>query len=601
MPRKVAAKPKPKDKIKPLPKNDDANYVRQHVIRQRGSKVVGDTYSNSPARIGDGTPNIANAGEYPLIRRTQNYPLILSLYRSSWMVRKVIDTVANDMYQSFPVLDSGITPEEISSMANLIRKTKVLSKLRTGCKWGRLFGGAGAIIILDGVDDLSTPLVLEDVELSSFKGLIPLDRWSGLIPGPEINSDINDPIGFGLPTYYTATMDGGEAVIHHSRILRFVGRELPQWEVQTELYWGLSEVEILFDELRKRDYSSWNIVSLLTRAQVLSVEDPQLATLMSGAGGTNQAFTKFTERMEAISELLNSQGLLVLGKDGKLNQSSYTFGGVSDVYHEFMKDFAAAADMPYELIFGREQGSGGGGNYSDNGQSSLQIYDNLIEQKRSSDANPIIDQLLPIMCMSVWGYVPDDLNYHWSPIRSMGDQERANLGKSLVESVLMAYNADLITKREARKELSSQSGTNGLFSTISDESIADTEDAYASDIAFEQQINQMIIQANLEAQLQALNPPAASGGSGGGRTSFNGTQYSGGGKGNNGEIIPTEAKPVGVQGLKWHRVQRGDGAGGKPPSGGVGAGRPGANSKSSAKSIRQSAQHGIRHEMKAPK
>jgi phage-related protein (TIGR01555 family) len=576
MPKKTT-----KAKVKPLPKDSGA----QVFIRQRGSKVVGDTYSNTPARMGDGTPNLENAGQYPLIRWTQNYPLILSLYRSSWMIRKVIDTVSNDMYQTFPVIDSELDPAQITQMEKVIRSTRVLTKLRTCCKWGRLFGGAGAIIILEGIDDLSTPLRLDDIELGSFKGLIPLDRWSGLIPGPEINSDISDPASFGLPTYYTATMDGGEAVIHHSRILRFTGRELPQWEVQTELYWGMSEVEILFDELKKRDYSSWNIVSLLTRAQVLSVEDPQLATLMSGAGGTDKAFNQFVNRMEAISQLLNNQGLLVLGKDGHLQQTSYSFGGISDVYHEFMKDYAAAAEMPYEMIFGREPGSGGGGNYSSNGQSSLQLYDNLIEQKRSADANPVIDQLLPIMCMSTWGFVPDDLRYHWSPIRSMGDQERYDLGKSLVESVLMAYNADLITKKEARKELAQQSVTHGLFSNITEQSIAETPDEFASDIAFEQQVNQMLIQANLDMQMGGVE-----GGGGGAGT-----------KGKQGENIPTEAKPIGVQGLKWHRVTRGDGPGGKPASGGAGAGRPGASSKSSAKSIKQSMQHGVRHEMKAPK
>ena len=57
-------------------------------------------------------------------------------------------------------------------------------------------------------------------------------------------------------------------------------------------------VEIVFDELRKRDYSSWNIVSLLTRAQILSIEEPQLATLMSGAGGSNKAYQSFAQRME---------------------------------------------------------------------------------------------------------------------------------------------------------------------------------------------------------------------------------------------------------------------------------------------------------------
>ena len=103
----------------------------------------------------------------------------------------------------------------------------------------------------------------------------------------------------------------------------------------------MSEVEILWDELQKRNYTSWNIVSLITRAQILSIEEPQLATLMSGAGGTNHAFNNFAQRMQSIGDLLNNQGLLVLGKDGKLQQTSYGFGGgISEIYHEFMRDLS---------------------------------------------------------------------------------------------------------------------------------------------------------------------------------------------------------------------------------------------------------------------
>jgi hypothetical protein len=572
MPRKKSS-----SRNKSLPANDDDNYVRQ-------GSVATDSYSNAPARLGEGAPNLTQSGQYPLLRLTEDYPLILSLYRSSWIVRRVIDTVANDMYSAFPIIDSQITPEQISAFHKAIKKTDTVKKLKSGAKWGRLFGGAACIIVIKNHEDLMEPLDLDKVELGSYKGLIPLDRWSGIIPGPEIDSDVNDPRNFGLPTYYTCIMDAGSVNVHHSRIIRFTGRELPQWEVQVELYWGMSEVEIIFDELRKRDYSSWNIISLLTRAQILSIEEPQLATLMSGAGGSNAAFNSFAQRMEQISQLLNNQGLLVLGKDGKINQSQYSFGGISDVYHEFMKDLSAACEVPYEIIFGRESGMGGGGNFSSNGASSLQIYDNMIEQKRTSEGNPVIDKLLPIICMSVFGEVPDDLAYHWAPIRAVSDKERTDLGKSLVESILMAYNADLITKQEARKELAQQSGTNGLFSNISDESIAETPNLFASEIQAQQQEEQMLKQAAMQKAME------------GGQMGEQGGDPAAGGNGSGGpgkkglvrgaDLVPLESKPSGVEGLKWHKSPRI---------------QTGASSNTgSAESMKQSMRHSIKHDMKKP-
>ena len=77
-------------RVKKLPKNDDDNYIRQM------GKIQTDSYSNPAARLGSGTPNLAQSGNYPLIRLTEDYPLILSLYRSSWVIRKVIDQIAEE-------------------------------------------------------------------------------------------------------------------------------------------------------------------------------------------------------------------------------------------------------------------------------------------------------------------------------------------------------------------------------------------------------------------------------------------------------------------------------------------------------------------------
>lgn len=51
--------------------------------------------------------------------------------------------------------------------------------------------------------------------------------------------------------------------VHHSRLLRFTGDDLPYWESQAEQQWGASVIESIFDELKKRDNVSWNIAQLI--------------------------------------------------------------------------------------------------------------------------------------------------------------------------------------------------------------------------------------------------------------------------------------------------------------------------------------------------
>lgn len=438
--------------------------------RARNSAAA-DSYSNSAARIGIGTPNLAEMGGYPLTRLSQNYQLCLSLYRSSWIVRRVIDAYAEDMLKDFPVLSSEMKPKDIKRFGKTVDRTGTLDQMRSGLKWGRLFGGAIGLIVIKGHDDLMQPLELDDIEPQSYKGIIPLDRWSGVTPGAELIHNIDDTRNFGLPATYQCTTDSGVINVHHSRVLRFTGRELPNWERQVEQYWGLSEIELLFDELKKRDYTSWNIVSLLTRAQLLSITEPELAAMQSGAAMNNQAFTRYMDRMRIISEGMNNQGLMVLGKDGAMNQHTYSFGGVADVYSNFMLDIAGAAEYPVSRLFGRSVSGLG-----QTGEGDLQIYYDNVEQKRKRELGPQMEKIMPIIAMSEFGTVPDDLDYTWPPVRTLSDKDRAELAKQYSEAILAPFNAGVYGQKTTLKELKQQSTVTGLFSNITDEMIEKASD-----------------------------------------------------------------------------------------------------------------------------
>lgn len=449
--------------------------------KPRGSRVEAalaatDSYTNRPARLGQGTSNLANQGTHPVRRITQDYMLILGLYRSSWIIRKAIDAMAEDMLKDMPKIVSEITPEGLKKFNNVLTRTGTAAGLLSGLKWGRLFGGAVCLIAIKGHENLMEPLDLDTIEPDSYRGLIPFDRWSGVQPDADLITDIDYPTEFGLPRSYQITTDTGTMHVHHSRLLRFMGRDLPNWEKQMELYWGLSEVELIYDELQKRDYTSWNIVSLITRAQILAVKDETLSQGMSGLAMTNQAYNVFVGRMEAMSAAMNNQGLLVLGKDGELSAHQNSFGGLADIYNTFMLDIAGACETPVSRLYGRSITGLG-----QSGEGDLQVYYDTVEQKRNRELRPQIDKLYPVIAMSTWGKVPKDFEYDFPPVRTMSNEDLADLGTKNTNSIVAAYNADLVTKREARKDLKQAAGDNGLFSNILDEDIAATPDTYASE------------------------------------------------------------------------------------------------------------------------
>jgi phage-related protein (TIGR01555 family) len=433
------------------------------------------SYSNIAARLGTGTTNLINQGDYPLTRISNNFWLLLSLYRGNWIVRKVVDVMAEDMLKDLPEVKSQVDPKLIASFRQTLKRTSTQAKLLEALKWGRLFGGAVAIIVIHGHDNLEEPLVLDDVELNSYRGLITLDRWSGVYPDAELIDDVDNAAEFGLPRYYSCDLgaNGRRIRVHHSRVLRFIGRDLPMWEKQLELYWGMSEVELIFDELRKWDYTNWSSASLVSRANIWAVRQNDLAQAMSGASMNQALQQQYITRLQMIADAMSNQGLLALGKDDGLESHQQSFTGLSELLNTFALNICGATEYPMSKLFGRTITGLG-----QTGEGDLQNYYDAVEQKRQREVQPQIDKLYSVIAMSTWGMVPEDLDSEFPPLRTLTDKDRADLARSWTDSTLSAYNAGIFGRRTALKDLRQISNATGgvVFSNITDEMIDAADD-----------------------------------------------------------------------------------------------------------------------------
>ncbi|MDQ0202489.1 phage portal protein [Pectinatus haikarae] len=441
--------------------------MRKRRIKTRAEPVkTKDAFQNSMTRSGVFMPNPLEATDYPLTRFTRDWQTINSLYRSHWVIRRIIDVMPEDMLKNGYKILSQLQPDQLKKITRADRRTQTTVKILEGLKWGRLYGGAGALIMIEGQEDmLDKPLEYDQIMPGSYKGLLVLDRWSGINTMNKLVTDISDP-EFGLPEYYTISSDNLERgiTVHHSRILRFMGRNLPYLERLAETYWGASEIEHVFDELRKRDNVSWNIVMLtfMANMRVMSMEGMEqlLAT------GNEKVQQDLYNTIQAMNAMMNNNAVQILGPNDKYETHQYTFGGIGEVYDRFMMDLAGAAETPVTKLFGR---SPAGMNAT--GESDMQNYYDTIEEKQESDVRPVYDKILPIIMISELGGIPDDFDYEFNPVRRPKDDEMSELASKNTDSVTKAFQAGLISQKIALKELRQQSETTGMWSNITDEDI----------------------------------------------------------------------------------------------------------------------------------
>ncbi len=93
----------------------------------------------------------------------------------------------------------------------------------------------------------------------------------------------------------------------------------------------------------------------------------------------------------------------------------------------------------------------------------------MIAQMQERHLRPALEKLLPVMAISCWGYVPEDLEIVFEPVMTTSPAERAELVQKLSTDVIQAFQAGLLTREEALAELKSRGEELGVYAKIEPE------------------------------------------------------------------------------------------------------------------------------------
>lgn len=430
-----------------------------------------DGYSNVPANLGAGANNLVQTANYVMERFTWDYYTLNILFRDNWIAKAIIEKPANEMLKNGFSIHSQIEPDKIDKIMNIWQKTKTQNKFLKCLKWARLYGGCLLIPMIENQGDLSKPLDYETIMPDSYKGCFTVDRWSGVSPSIELVDNITDP-DFGQPEYYDVSDNttGKTFRIHHSRVIKMIGREMPYWEEIAETYWGASELEHVYTELKKRDDTSANISFLIFLANIRVFKMDGMSQMLSI--GDQQAAQRVYETMKTMNHLMCNTGTLAIDKEEDFAMHGYSFTGINDVYESFMLDISGAAEIPVDKLFGRSPSG------FNSGAETLQNYYDTIDEKRETYAREPLEKIVKIITMSALGEIPDDIEIDFNPVRRPSDLEKSDLAQKNAQPIFDAYAGGLIGKGTALKELKQQSDITGLWTNITDEMI---QEAYNED------------------------------------------------------------------------------------------------------------------------
>lgn len=454
-----------------------------HDTKEKTEKLsrINDAFSNPAAKTGWGEDNLINATEYPMTRLTQNWQLLTSLYRTSWIIQRVCNVIPEDALADLFIEAPGLDTEEVHKIEEEIRSTHLRESLLEGLRWGRLYGGAAAIIMVSGQEeDLSEPIDIDNVMPGAFRGLYIVDRWSGIYPSLQLVDNERDP-DFGLPEYYEVRDENGvgQYHVHHSRVLRFCGSKMPFWEEVAEQYWGTSAVESIYDELTKHDNVAHNIANLTFKANLNVMKVENLDQMFATSSTIHQR--RMYQMLSAINTIENSLGIRLINSTDDIQQLQYSFSGLPEVMDTAMMDMAGATGIPVTRLFGRSPAG-----MNSTGEADERMYRQTLEQERAIHITPALERLLPIVCHSAIGKFPGGASFKYPSLIETTPQDKAQVIDQQLAPLERLFQANLIPGEVVLEAFRNSQEALDVTSTITDEHINKVRGKYLNDL---QQMN----------------------------------------------------------------------------------------------------------------
>lgn len=427
-----------------------------------------DSFQNVAARLGIGTDNVNSASSYGFNPITRNRVLLEFMYRGSWLVGQAVDCVAEDMVRAGIDLESDDTPEDLATVQAGLVELGIWSALEETIKWSRLYGGAIAVLLVDG-QDVSSPLLMDRVGKGQFKGLLVLDRW---MVQPTLENTVAEfGPDLGKPVFYNVTANAPALSgkrIHYSRVIRIDGVDLPYWQRITENGWGLSVLERLYDRMVAFDSTSTGVAQLVFKAHLRTVKVKDLRSILAAGGALENALTK---QFEMIRLMQTNEGLTLLDGEDEFEAHSYTFSGLSDVLVQFAQQISGSLQIPLVRLFGQSPAG-----LNATGESDIRTYYDMIAQQQNAKLERGMSKLVDLTYRSKIGRAPPDgFGFSFNPLWQMSDTEKATIAVGVTNAVTQAYDSGLVDRPTAMKELRQSADITGVWSNITDEDIATAE------------------------------------------------------------------------------------------------------------------------------
>lgn len=347
------------------------------------------------------------------------------------IIKTIIDVPVDDgLRGGVEIKSKQLSPEEIEKLSATMDKEDDLTTMGQAMKWNRGFGGAGVIIMTD--QDPMTPLDIDAITQDTPLEFKDCDMWE-LFFTLQNTSD------------YAAAINGDELAeneffnyygvqVHHSRVMLLKGIKAPSFIRPRLRGWGLSVLETLVRSINQYLKANNLIFEVLDEFKIDVYKIKDLASTLMSEGGSE----KVRQRIQLANMQKNYQNAISMDTEDDFLQKELSFTGVAETMTGIRMQIASDMRMPLTKIFGISAAG------FSSGEDDIENYNSMVESEIRQKAKYHILKMIEIRCQKLFGYVPDDIQISFKPLRMLSAEQEENVKTQQFNRLLQSLQAGAI-------------------------------------------------------------------------------------------------------------------------------------------------------------
>jgi phage-related protein (TIGR01555 family) len=232
--------------------------------------------------------------------------------------------------------------------------------------------------------------------------------------------------------------------VHASRMLTFIGREVPDLLKPAYNFGGISLTQLMQPYVNAWLRTRKSVSDITHNFSIVNLSTDLSTTLQDGGDATG-----LLARAKLFTTTRDNQGLMLTDKEAEeLKVVEASLASLDKLQAQAQEQMSAPAHIPLIKMFGVTPTG-----LNATGEGEIKVWYDFVAAQQENLFGPHFETLLRVVQLDMFGAIDDDITFKWVAMDEPTVKELSEIRKSDVDGAVALIGAGVISPEEAREKI----------------------------------------------------------------------------------------------------------------------------------------------------